>query len=145
MTPEQLRDAIADNSVDSTHNSYGSCRHNVSFVQPCGKCEMERYSISQRAPGWFEKQAREFPDRLSRDILKFQDEEARDDATLQEIQRIAARYSRHTVDIGDSAPQYVEGEMLAVEKGWRRANVAWVVLGVLVVGFVVGWRVSGGR
>lgn len=68
-----------------------------------------------------------------------------DDATLQEIQRIAARYQRHTVDISGPTPQYLEAEMLALEKGWRRAKLAWVVLGVLVVGFVVGWLVSGGR
>lgn len=62
-----------------------------------------------------------------------------DDATLQEIQRIASRYQRHTIDISGPAPQFIEADMLALEKGWRRAKLAWVVLGVLVVGFVV-WR-----
>jgi len=221
MTPEQLRDAITDNSVDSTHNSYGSCRHNVSFAQHCGKCEIEKYAISQRSPAWFERQAKQVPEQLARDV-----ERLRDDATLQEIQCVTARYresdnpflqemanccdphapcpspdsckadqiciyrcqwhedtignrsklaiqagagswlkqdaesrftpnelrradhapsqyQRHTVDITGPAPQYVEDELLAVERRWKRAKVAWLLLGVLVAGFVV-WRLVGG-
>jgi len=84
---------------------------------------------------------------------QLRDELAQDDATLQgddsqhkpaaDYLEWVARYGRHTIDIHGPAPQYVEDELLAVERGWRRARVAWVVLGVLVVGFVV-WRVYGG-
>lgn len=49
------------------------------------------------------------------------------------------RYARHTVDLAGPAPVHVEDEALAFERGWRRAKVAWAVLLVLGVGYVV-WR-----
>ena len=51
----------------------------------------------------------------------------------------AHAYERHTVDIRGPAPHYVEDELLAFERGWKRAKAAWLVLGVLVAGYVV-WR-----
>lgn len=74
---------------------------------------------------------------------QLRDELERDDATLQEVLWITSRYQRHTVDIRGPAPHQVEDELLAFEKGWRRAKVARWVIGVLVVGYVV-WRVVHG-
>lgn len=48
-------------------------------------------------------------------------------------------YDRHTVDIAHPAPQHVEDEALAFERGYRKAKVAWCVLLVLVAGYVA-WR-----
>lgn len=126
MTPEELRNAIADNSVDAQGNSYGSCSHGTSFAMHCGKCEMEKYSISQRSPGWFEKQAREVTNQVSAGVVRLRQSEQ--------------RYERHTVDIRNPPPVHVEAEALAFEHGWRRAKIAWVVLFVLVAAYVA-WRV----
>ena len=60
---------------------------------------------------------------------------------LRRAERALERYRRHTVDIAGPAPQHVEDELLAFERGWRRAKVAWAVLFVLVVGYVV-WRLA---
>lgn len=57
---------------------------------------------------------------------------------LRRAERALERWHRHTVDI---APQPVEDELLAFERGWRYAKVAWGVLFVLVVGYVV-WRLA---
>lgn len=55
---------------------------------------------------------------------------------LRRAARALERYRRHTDEV---APAHTDDEMLAFEKGWRRAKVAWVVLLVLVAGYVV-WR-----
>ena len=68
---------------------------------------------------------------------------AKDDATLEEVQKITTRYQRHTVDITGPAPKYVEDEMIAFERGWKRAPWMWVILGLFVLGYVV-WRVVNG-
>jgi len=73
---------------------------------------------------------------------QLRDEIAKDDATLEEVQKITTRYRRQTVDITGPAPQYVEDELLAFERGMRWAKVGWAVVGVLVVGYVV-WRLAG--
>lgn len=43
-------------------------------------------------------------------------------------------WHRHTVDITDPAPKYVQDELLVFEKGWRRAKYA----SLLLLGFVLG-------
>lgn len=145
MTPEQLREAIADNSVDSAHNSYGHCRHGTSFALHCGKCEMEQYSISQRSPGWFERQAREVPERLIDDICKLRDHRyGKWDVRAKPERRAFRRddplsedWTRHTVDIQQPPPQHIEDDSLAVERGEWWAKVVWMVLGVAFVVYVV--------
>lgn len=56
---------------------------------------------------------------------------------MRRAERAMEHWQRHTDDV---APRPAENETLAFEKGWRRAKVAWVVLLVLGVGYVV-WRV----
>ena len=58
---------------------------------------------------------------------------------IHRAERALERYRRHTVDLSGPAPQHVEDEALAFERGYRRAKVAWCVLLVLVTGYVV-WR-----
>lgn len=120
MTPEQLRDhlydkwdvrarperrAYRDNGVDSTHNSYGNCSHEIALALHCPECAKEDESVLARA----------------------------------------AVYQRHTVDITGAAPQYIEDELLAVERGLRRAKWAWLFLGVLVAAYVVVRVWAGGE
>lgn len=55
---------------------------------------------------------------------------------FRRAERALERWKRHTDEM---APAHVEDEMLAFERGWQRAKVAWAVLFVLVAGYVV-WR-----
>lgn len=117
MTPEQLRDDLTDTRIDSDWHSAGYCPHDTPLYLHCDACAVKRVTAQYRAP-------------FTADEIRRAD-------------RALSKYQRHTVDITGPAPQYVEDEMLAMERGWKRAKVAWVALGVLVVGYVV-WRVVGG-
>jgi len=66
---------------------------------------------------------------------QLRDEIARDDATMQEVQHITARYQRHTVDI-DRQPMTVQDE--TPPTGFTGATVAWIAMGAVVVGCLIG-------
>jgi hypothetical protein len=139
MTPEQLRDHL-----------YGKWDVRESTIRRRAIRDAEDKDVEEacakyRIPVWPEWAGKR-PERGISSIEWFK----RESAPLPGIEHsrleddpLYQNYQRHTVDIKGPAPQFVEDEMLAVERGVRWAKVAWVVLGVLVAGYVV-WRVLGG-
>lgn len=162
MTPEQLRDELAnDNRIDSDWNSAGYCAHDTPLYLHCEACAVERVTAkySRSNNPFLQEMAKRCnphapcptPDSCNADqicIYRCQWFADTEDSHRQLrsmangetwFKPTSELYQRHTVNLTGPAPHYVEDELLAVERGWKRAKVAWVVMGVLVVGYVV-WR-----
>lgn len=151
MTPEQLRDDIARDDATPQEIQRVTERYRESdnpFLQemakrcsphaPCPQpdsCNADRICIYRCQ--WFADTAanRDQLEQMARGEIWF----LPSDAPISDTDA-PKEWRRHTVDITGPAPQYVEDDMISLERRWRFVKILWWALRIALVGFVL-WRI----